>query len=296
MTKRQNGQQVLVGVQVGRLRITALCLDSSLRQLGKSKRSTKIDRGPQGVARRIVRTVLDAVDEADAGPEHLMSVGVALAADFHPGETSPRRPWPAAWKRASLFAELKKQLSVPFSLAPLGAAAVFGVQEEVSNCSRLAAVVFEEELSGGVICDGELQPDYDEKVLGQDRWLSWGEPMHNLPGKKRYRKLANLLAKKDRDAMELFASIVAQLSRVLVRTIDAYQPERIALVGLGAEELKGEVLEALATTRQLSGLLKKVPLEVPASSTIACQLGAADLALREGRASMSKEGSVSSGQ
>ena len=120
--------------------------------------------------------------------------------------------------------------------------------------------------------------------------------MHNLPGKKRYRKLANLLAKKDRDAMELFASIVAQLSRVLVRTIDAYQPERIALVGLGAEELKGEVLEALATTRQLSGLLKKVPLEVPASSTIACQLGAAALALREGRASMSKEGSVSSGQ
>ena len=52
-----------VGVDLGGTKILAAVFDAQLRCLNRTKISTKSERGPEAVVKRIVRCVQDAVDE-----------------------------------------------------------------------------------------------------------------------------------------------------------------------------------------------------------------------------------------
>ena len=63
MSETSSKQECLVGVDLSGTKILAGVFSTQLRCLGRTKASTKAQRGPDAVIERIGRCVQDAVDE-----------------------------------------------------------------------------------------------------------------------------------------------------------------------------------------------------------------------------------------
>lgn len=129
-----DGKEYFVGVDLGGTKILAAVFSPGLKCLGKSKRSTKADRGPQAVIDRIARCVTDAVDECDLDLKLCRGVGIGApgAVDFEAGKVifAPNLDW----KDLPLKKELEKRLEVPVFLD--------------NDCNVCSLGVFEKELGG----------------------------------------------------------------------------------------------------------------------------------------------------
>ncbi len=68
--------EYVVGVDIGGTKIYAGVFDGSFECVGTARVSTKAERGPDSVIERIVRCVLDAVDECDLASTQIKAVGV----------------------------------------------------------------------------------------------------------------------------------------------------------------------------------------------------------------------------
>ena len=84
MAENTSKQDHVIGVDLGGTKILAGVFDSQIKCLGRSKMSTKPQRGADEVVSRIARCVQDAIDECDLSPKQIKGVGVGA-----PGAVDP---------------------------------------------------------------------------------------------------------------------------------------------------------------------------------------------------------------
>lgn len=130
----QDGKEYVVGVDLGGTKILAAVFSPGLKCLGKSKRRTKAERGPQAVIDRIARCVVDAVEECRLDLKRCRGVGIGApgAVDFNAGEIifAPN----LGWRDLPLKRQLEKRLNVPVFVE--------------NDCNVCTLGVFEKELDG----------------------------------------------------------------------------------------------------------------------------------------------------
>jgi glucokinase len=148
----------VIGVDLGGTKILAGVFTDKLDCLGRSKKSTKAQRGADKVVERIASCVADAIDECDLEPKQIRGIGIGAPGACDP-ETGVVRFAPnLVWKNFPLKKELEKQLDLPVFVE--------------NDCNIQTLGVFEKELGGkpksmvgiflgtgigaGIVLDGKL--------------------------------------------------------------------------------------------------------------------------------------------
>jgi glucokinase len=153
-----------VGVDLGGTKILAGVFDEKLSCLGRSKMSTKSERGAEGVVERIGRCVRDAVDECDLDLKQVKGVGIGApgAVDAETGRVinAPN----LQWQDLPLKKMLEKQLGgVPVSVENDCNSATLGVFEKELQAkpSHVIGIFIGTGIGGGIILDGKLYSGFN---------------------------------------------------------------------------------------------------------------------------------------
>jgi glucokinase len=155
--------EFFVGVDLGGTKILAGVFDAQLTCLGRSKMSTKADRGAEEVIERIARCVRDAVDECDLEIKQLRGVGVGApgAIDVSSGRVifAPN----LQWQDVPLKKALEKELDAPVQIENDANSAMLGVYEaELQAKPRdVAGIFIGTGIGGGIIVDGKLYSGFN---------------------------------------------------------------------------------------------------------------------------------------
>src|ERR1700743_2997181 len=111
-----NNKEYLVGVDLGGTKILAGVFTTSLKCVGRSKMSTKAERGPEAVIERIAHCVQDAGDECDLKLKQGKGVGIGAPGSVDPENGKVMFAGNLGWKDVALKKELEKQLELPVFL------------------------------------------------------------------------------------------------------------------------------------------------------------------------------------
>jgi glucokinase len=109
-------QDYVIGVDLGGTKILAGVFDEQANCLGKSKISTKSQRGSEAVIGRIARCIQDAADECDLGLKSIRGIGLGAPGAVNPETGRVIFAPNLAWEDVPLKAELEKELGVPVFL------------------------------------------------------------------------------------------------------------------------------------------------------------------------------------
>ena len=154
----------VIGVDLGGTKIFSGVFDSALECVATTKVSTKPQRGPEAVIERIVRSVQDAVDEADLDMKQIGAVGIGApgAVDGESGSVI-FAPNLTGWKDVPLKKELEKHLGVPVVVENDANVSVVGVHEaELKGKPRSVVGIFVGTgIGGGLILNGELYSGFN---------------------------------------------------------------------------------------------------------------------------------------
>ncbi|MGB9601306.1 MAG: ROK family protein [Limisphaerales bacterium] len=167
-SNRTSGNGYYVGVDFGGTKILAGVYDENLKCLGKTKISTKAYRGVDAVIARIVRCILEAVDECDLNIDRIKAIGIGApgAIDTSSGEVifAPN----LGWQNIPLKKELEKVLNVPVFLDNDCNVCTLGVYEVEYNRepSVLIGVFIGTGIGCGIIINGELYSGFN-KTAGE---------------------------------------------------------------------------------------------------------------------------------
>ena len=159
MAETNAKNELIVGVDLGGTKILAGVFNPALKCIGKTKLSTKADRGPEAVMDRVARCIRDALDECDLDLKHCKGVGIGApgAVDFEAGRVifAPNLP---GWKDIALKKELEKRLEVPVFIENDCNIAVLGVHEKefAGKPRHLIGMFIGTGIGGGIILDGKL--------------------------------------------------------------------------------------------------------------------------------------------
>jgi len=152
-------KQLYIGVDLGGTKILAGVFNPQLKRIATAKSSTKADRGPKSVMERIVRTVRDAIDEADQDIKLVKGIGIGAPGSIDSGEGrvifSPNMP---GWEDVHLKKELEKQLNVPVFVENDCNACALGVYvaELNSKPRHMVGIFIGTGIGAGIILDGKL--------------------------------------------------------------------------------------------------------------------------------------------
>src|SRR5579863_6519869 len=113
MPEANNKAEYLVGVDLGGTKILSGIFTSSLKCVGRSKMSTKAERGPVAVIERIAHCVQDAVDECDLNLKQVRGVGIGAPGSVDAENGKVMFAGNLGWKDVALKKDLEKQLEVP---------------------------------------------------------------------------------------------------------------------------------------------------------------------------------------
>src|SRR5207244_4504980 len=106
-------QDYVIGVDLGGTKILAGVFDSQMKCLGRSKMSTKAQRGADEVVSRIGRCVQDAIDECDLSSKQIKGVGVGAPGAVDPDSGKVIFAPNLGWEDLPLKKDLEKQLDLP---------------------------------------------------------------------------------------------------------------------------------------------------------------------------------------
>jgi glucokinase len=146
-----------VGVDLGGTKILAAVFTQGLKCVGKCKRRTKAERGPQVVVNRVAGCVLEAIEECDLDVERCCGVGLGApgAVDFEAGKVifAPN----LGWKSFPLKKELEKRLNRPVFVENDCNVATLGVYEvELARKPRsLVGMFIGTGIGGGIVLDAK---------------------------------------------------------------------------------------------------------------------------------------------
>jgi glucokinase len=149
--------EYFVGVDLGGTKILAGVFDDKLTCLGRSKMSTKSERGPEEVVDRIARCARDAVDECDLDFKQVRALGIGApgAVDRESGRVifAPN----LQWQDVPLKKLLEKQLGTLVVVENDCTSATLGVYEkELQSKPRYMIGIFiGTGIGGGIVADGK---------------------------------------------------------------------------------------------------------------------------------------------
>lgn len=245
-----------VGVEIGRAIIRAGVFSESLRLIGKSKLSTKLERGPQSVIDRVAKCVHYAADECNLPMSRIQSVGVGVPGKVE-SETGRVELAPELeWKELPLGCELERRISLPSFIGNIHNLGALGIyhQEAKAAPGRFAALFLGPQIGGGVILDGELYdlsglparpPLFEAPALNVFSTLPQAEFRHF-----RGRDFRKALRKGNQAAAEFVREMAARTGQIAALLIEQFAPEVIAIGGGVLDEMREEILRITeATTR-----------------------------------------------
>ncbi len=108
----ESNSNYVVGVDLGGTKILAGVYDANQNCLGSVKKSTKADRGPKEVVKRIARCIMDAVDECDLKLSQIKGIGIGAPGSVDPDQGIVLFAPNLKWKDFPLAEQLKKRLKV----------------------------------------------------------------------------------------------------------------------------------------------------------------------------------------
>ncbi len=155
--------EYLVGVDFGGTKILAGVFDTSLNCLGKTKVSTKAERGQEEVIDRIARCIQDAVDECDLTMKQIRGVGIGAPGAVNPETGEVIFAPNLKWEDVPLKKELEKKLGVPVFLENDGNICTLGIYEtELKSKPRNVIGIFlGTGVGGGLILEGKLYSGFN---------------------------------------------------------------------------------------------------------------------------------------
>lgn len=163
MPEASDKREYVVGVDLGGTKILAGVFKSNLECLGRSKMSTKAQRGYKGVTERIVRCIEDAIDECDLATKQVRGVGLGApgAVDSDTGLVmiAPN----LGWEDVALRKELEARLGLPVFVENDCNVCTLGIYEsELQGRARNVVGVFlGTGIGGGLILDGKLYSGFN---------------------------------------------------------------------------------------------------------------------------------------
>ncbi len=158
MAETSDKKEFVVGVDLGGTKILAGVFKTSLACIGRSKMSTKPQRGAKGVIDRIARCVEDAVDECDLTLKQVRGVGIGApgAVDSESGRVifAPN----LGWEDIELKKELEEKLEVPVFVENDCNICALGIYEsELEKKPRqMVGIFLGTGIGGGIMLDGKL--------------------------------------------------------------------------------------------------------------------------------------------
>ena len=160
--------EYIVGVDFGGTKILAAVFDSSLECIGKSKNSTKAQRGKDVVIERLARTIEDAVDECDLKMEQVKAIGIGAPGAVNSEEGKVLFAPNLGWEDVPLQKELEKKLKVPVFLENDANVCTLGVYEAELKCKprNVVGVFIGTGIGGGIILEGKLFTGFN-KTAGE---------------------------------------------------------------------------------------------------------------------------------
>jgi glucokinase len=153
----------LIGVDLGGTKILAGVFTTSLKCVGRSKMSTKADRGSEAVVERIARCVQDAVDECDLSLKQIRGIGIGSPGAVDSDSGKVLFAGNLGWKDVSLKKELEKELDLPVFLHNDCNVCTLGVHEvELEGKPKnMIGVFLGTGIGGGLIIDGKLYSGFN---------------------------------------------------------------------------------------------------------------------------------------
>jgi len=278
-----------VGVEVGPAIIRAGVFSESLKLVGKTKFSTKLERGPMSVIERVAKCVHYSADECDLPVARIQSVGVGVPGSVE-GDTGLVAQAPAlGWKGVPLACELERRLSMPAFAANIHSLGTLGIyhQEAKAAPKRFAALFLGPQIGGGLILDGELYdlstlpahpPLFEAPEFNVFSTLSQAEFRHF-----RSRDFRKAIRKGNQAATEFIREIATRTGQIAAQLVEQFAPEIIALGGGVLDEMREEILRLTETTaRDRLGGATNVILLPSLLGDLAGITGAAILAAQRG--------------
>jgi glucokinase len=158
MPEANSKAEYLVGVDLGGTKILSGVFTSSLKCIGRSKMSTKAERGPEAVIERIAHCVQDAVDECDLDLKQVRGVGIGAPGSVDPDSGKVMFAGNLGWKDVSLKKDLEKQLDVPVFLGNDCNICALGVHEEEleGKPRNMIGIFLGTGIGGGLIIEGKM--------------------------------------------------------------------------------------------------------------------------------------------
>jgi glucokinase len=163
MPESSDKKEFLVGVDLGATKILAGIFKSNLECLGRSKMSTKSQRGPEGVIERIAHCVRDTIDECDLDPRQIRGIGVGApgAVDTDTGRVinGPN----LGWKNVPLKKALEGYLQMPVHVENDCNICTLGIYEtELKSKPRnMVGMFIGTGIGGGLILEGRLYSGFN---------------------------------------------------------------------------------------------------------------------------------------
>jgi glucokinase len=163
MAETSNKSEYVVGVDLGGTKILAGVFDLQLTCRGRSKMSTKADRGPEEVIERVADCVRDAVDECDLDLKQVRGVGLGAPGSVDPDAGRVIFAPNLKWEDVPVKKVLEKQLGLPVFVENDGNSAILGIYEtELQSKPRQVIGIFlGTGIGGGIILEGKLYSGFN---------------------------------------------------------------------------------------------------------------------------------------
>ena len=155
--------EYLVGVDLGGTKILAGVFAAGLKCVGKTKLSTKPERGSSEVIDRVARCIRDAVDECDLSLKQVRGIGIGApgAVDSDAGEVlfAPN----LVWENLLLGKELEKRLEIPVFVENDCNLSTLGVHEAEfgGKPKSLVGIFIGTGIGAGLMLDGRLYSGFN---------------------------------------------------------------------------------------------------------------------------------------
>jgi len=169
MPEASSKREYLIGVDLGGTKILAGVFTPQFKCLGKTKSSTKAERGPDAVLERVARCIQDAVDECDLKFDQVRGIGLGApgAVDTESGKVifAPNLP---DWHDIAIKKSLEKTLDVPVFLENDGNICTLGVHqvELAGKPKHMVGIFIGTGIGAGLILDGKLYSGFN-KTAGE---------------------------------------------------------------------------------------------------------------------------------
>lgn len=275
---------VLVGVEVSAGVIRSAVFSSSFEVLGKTKLSTKPERGFAAVAERIERCVRYAIDECDLDISSVEAIGVGLPGFVDRVTSKVTAETEFQWKEVPLREELASRLGVPVCLGNAYALASWAiyVMESPHDGEHLGTLFPGPTMAAGLVMAGEVM-DLSEFPVGRPLLPGSAASVVSQSTDARFRllrprDLRKSVRKGNERMIAFLESSVRESARFGVRLVQQAGVRRLVLAGGAVDENKTEMIKLVRETLQ-SGLDASDAAKV---EVVASELG--DLAFLMGSA------------